>query len=344
MTIRNRVTRAAALAALSIPCLLAQGQRQLTVVRKVTLPEALNDDVAFGGLKEMSCDSAGNILAPVNRKYGSATRLVLRIEPDAKTTAQYPIDNVPEVKNGDIIEFTAEPNGDVHLLVRQVLKYSAADEPKSIGDTFVIRYDHGGHLIGRTRLAIHGSDFLPTGIAVLHNGGYLIVGRRYHAGFLQIVSQVFSESGTPGPKLDLNGAGTKPMLGKSVLATRVVRPAALKSNGSIYVLRGSSADPVYQLSDSGQLLKTISLKGPHFEFCDPHVLEETLVARRLPIGEEGWDTAEYVTFNLRTGDPLETLTIRAAGAGLACYRRDALTFMGDDPASPNSWAILSARP
>ncbi len=338
------MSRVAALAALSIPCLLAQGQRQLTVVRKVPLPEALNDDVAFGGLKEMSCDSAGNILAPVNRKYGSATRLVFRIEPDARTTVQYSIDNVPEVKNGDIIEFTVEPNGDVHLLVRQVLKYSAEDEPKSIGDTFVIRYDRGAHLVGRTRLGIRSSDFLPTGIAVLDNGGYLIVGRLYHDGFLQIVSQLFSESGTPGPKLELNGAGTKPMLGKSVRATRVVRPAALKSNGSIYVLRGSSADPIFQLSDSGRLIKTISLKGPHFEFSAPHVFEDTLVARRLPVGDEGSDTAQYVTFNLRTGDPLETLTIRAARAGLACYRRDALTFMGDDPAVPNSWAILSARP
>jgi hypothetical protein len=32
-------------------------------------------------------------------------------------------------------------------------------------------------------------------LAVLHIGGYLIVDRRYHAEFLQIVSQVFSESG-----------------------------------------------------------------------------------------------------------------------------------------------------
>lgn len=56
---------------------------ELAVTSKVALKGDLEDLIAFGLLKEMTCDSHGNIFSPSNRKYGDAISAIVRFPHDA---------------------------------------------------------------------------------------------------------------------------------------------------------------------------------------------------------------------------------------------------------------------
>jgi hypothetical protein len=150
---------------------LAQSESELVVSRKAMLTQELEDIVAYGGVREMNCDKNGNIVAPVDRKYTSATNGVLRISPDARSFVRYGIDSLPELRNGDITDFSVEADGNIYLLARQVLQYSDLEVPQKFGHVYVIHYSPEGKVLAQTRLALETKDFEPTGMAVLRSGG-----------------------------------------------------------------------------------------------------------------------------------------------------------------------------
>jgi hypothetical protein len=350
VTVRIRIARILALVLTPTLWVVAQSESELLIYRKVLLPPQLEDVVAYGGPKETYCDGNGNIIVPAQRKYTSATNSVVRIAPDAQSSVKYAIDNLPELRDGDIIDFAAEVNSHIYLLARQVLQYSDLEVPQKFGHVFVVHFSPEGSVLEQTRLAAETQEFEPTGIAVLQNNEYLIVGRRRDQGLLQVVGQIFRPDGTLRAKLDLGGKGTRPSRSGRVLSPRVVRPAAIKTNHTIYVVRGTSAEPIYILSELGELQRAVLLKGPYIEFDSPHISNEKLIVEKhAPLVNESFEIRparrmDFPVFDLRTGEAVYTYYWHQETVGLSCYAGEVLTFVGPDPTSPEGrWAILYTR-
>src|SRR5579862_4618287 len=326
---------------------------ELVVTKKVALRGELEDLVTFGLLKEMTCDSAGNIFSPSNRKYGSALNAIVRFPPDATSFTKFSIDALPHLQNGTIVDFGLEPNGDLYVLARQVLKYSEVQVPIEFGENFVVHYDNRSRVLSQLRLKSNMKNFAPTGFAVLKNGEFLVVGYKQAEGKTFMITQVVQTDGNLRSKFDLNPAGTKTSNEKTVASPRVVDPIAIKANGFVYVMRGTTTEPVYVMSEAGQLLKTIELKPPGLEFDSPKILgNDLIVEAHLPPEEDNTGikirTAPYrrsfPIFNLETGDIAAEYYWHEQSLGIACYSPGLLTFIGQEGSSPFEWAIFQAKP
>ncbi len=147
-----RLTGIANFLAIAAP-LLAQTQ-ELEISRKIHLKAEIEDVVAYGLVKEMTCDAAGNIFTPAMRKYTEATDSVVRVRPDGQTYFRLSLRQVRQLGDGDITDFAVESNGEVFVLARQVLKYSDLEKPQEFGNTFLIHYDRDGKVVAQQRLAV----------------------------------------------------------------------------------------------------------------------------------------------------------------------------------------------
>ena len=329
---------------------------QLTVTKTTPLKGELEDLVTFGLLKEMTCDSNGNIFSPSNRKYGSALNSVVRFPHDASSFAKFSIDSVPGLERGTITDFELEPGGDLFVLARQVLKYSDVEEPLKFGKTLLIRYDQNGRVLSRLELKLNTTDFSPTGIAMLRRDEILVVGGHSVNGKTFVICQVFRQDGTLRRRFTLNPAGTKTSNGKAVRSTRVVEPLALKAGGAIYVLRGTTTEPIYVLSESAELVRTIQLKPTEIEFDSPKLLgAELVVQEHHPIVDQPVDPrtgpvfrqpqpVELPVFSLVTGKVVDRYIWHNESASLACAAPESLTFIGQDPTSGFAWSVFEASP
>jgi hypothetical protein len=316
---------------------------QLTVTRKTPLKGELEDRVTFGLLKEMTCDSSGNIFTPSNRKYGSAINAIVRFPRDASSFTDFPIDSDDGVDGGTITDFDLESSGELFALVRQVLKYSDVEVPIEFGKSFLIHYDQAGKIRSRLELKLDTNNFEPTGIAMLQGGEILVVGRRVENHKTFLICEVFLQTGNLKTRFALNPEGTRSSKTGTVLSPRVIEPLAIRANGFVYVLRGTTIEPVYVLSETGQLLKTIHLKLTEMEFDSPKILGNELIVRdhlRQP------PQSTLSVFSLETGEVVDRYFWQHNGAaGLACATPPSLTFIGQDVSHEDiGWAIFETLP
>jgi hypothetical protein len=327
---------------------------QLSVTKKVILKGELEDLVTFGLLKEMTCDSEGNIFSPSNRKYGSAINAIVRFTRDATSYMKFSVDSLNDLEDGTIIDFDLEPNGDLYVLARQVLKYSDVEVPIEFGENFIVHFDSRGKLISQLRLKLETTDFAPTGLAVLKDNEYLVVGRRRSEGETFVVTQLFRFDGNLKAKVELNQGRTAASNEKTAGSERGFNPIAIKANGLIYVMRRTTAEPVYVLSETGQLLKSIQLRPSGVEFGSPKIVGNNLIVGEHPqISDEETDGAirrgprrmNFPIFNLETGDKVDEYYWHEEFLQLACYTPGLLTFIGQDVSKfPGEWAIFEAKP
>jgi hypothetical protein len=310
---------------------------QLTVTKKTTLKGDLEDLVVFGGIKEMTCDSTGNIFSPSTRKYSSADNSIVRFPHDASSFAKFSIDSLESLENGTITDFELLPSGELFVLARQVLKYSKVEVPIEFGKNFVLHYDHSGKVLSQLELKLDTDNFSPTGFATLKEGQFLVVGYRQAEGKTFVIGEIFLPNGNLKTRFDLAGDGTKTSKGKTVESPRVLHPAAIKAHGLIYVLRGTTTEPVYVLSEAGQMTKTIHLKPIDIEFDSPKVLGNDLIVREHPPFSDEATGIRIRTsprrvnlpiFNLETGEVVDRYYWYNETAGLVCATPQSLTFIG----------------
>ena len=240
---------------------------QLTVTRKTRLKGQLEDLVVFGLLKEMTCDSNGNIFSPSTRKYSSAINAIVRFPHDGSSFTTFSIDSLGSLDRGTITDFDLQPSGDVFVLARQVLK------------NFILRYSQDGKVLFQREAKLDNDNFSPTGFLLLQDDEFLVVGYRIDKGKTFLTAEILRSNGNLRTRFNLNPEGTKTSREKTVASPRVFHPTAIRANGQIYVLRGTTTEPIYVLSESGQLLKTIQLKPTDLEFDSPKVLSNELVVR-----------------------------------------------------------------
>jgi hypothetical protein len=327
---------------------------KLAITKKVPLNGELEDLVTFGLLEEMSCDSDGNIFSPSTRKYSSANNAVVRFTHDATSYTKFSIDALTHLSGGTIIDFDLEPSGELYVLARQVLKYSEVEVPMEFGEDFLIRYNKSGKALSQLQLKVDTDNFSPTGLAVLSSGEFLVVGYRLAEGKTFMIAESFQHDGNLKARFELGHGGTRTSNGKTVSSPRVFHPVAVKANGLIYVMRGSTTEPIYVLSEAGQLLKTIQLKPLGLEFDSPKIMGNNLIVREHPpfSDEEtgirirtGPQRVNLPLFSLESGDIADEYYWHEETFGLACYTSESLTFIGQDlSAMPPGWAIFEAKP
>jgi hypothetical protein len=324
---------------------------ELAVTKKVVLKGDLEDLITFGLLKEMSCDSRGNIFSPSNRKYGDAINAIVRFPHDASSYRKFSIDELPLLETGTITDFDLEPNGDLYVLARQVLKYSDLTVPIEFGENFILHFDEGGSLQSQVRLKLDTDHFSPTGLAVLKNRKYLIVGYRRAEGKTYIIAEIFQSNGNFTAKVELSRGGATTSNSGRMRSTRVYKPIAIKANGFVYVMRGTTSEPVYVLSATGRLNKTIQLKPEGLEFDSPKIARNDLiVSAHAPLSEDpetdiNPQLRRFPVFGLDTGEIVDEYYWQEGSLGLACYTPGSLTFIGQDlTTDPSGWAIFEAKP
>jgi hypothetical protein len=329
---------------------------QLTITNKTTLKGDLEDLVVFGGIKEMTCDSNGNIFSPSTRKYSSADSAIVRFPHDASSFSKFSIDSLDSLKDGTITDFELEPNGELFVLARQVLKYSNLEVPIEFGKNFILHYDHSGKVLSQIDLKLDTNNFSPTGFAVLQGGEFLVVGYRLEKGNTFLIAESFLSTGTLKARVNLNPNGTKTSKGKTVASPRVFHPTAIKAQGLIYVLRGTTTEPIYVLSESGQLMKSIQLSPADLEFDSPKILGNGLIVREHPPSPSPDPSTGIIElthptrinlpiFSMETGKVTDRYFWYNETAGLACATSTSLTFIGQDiSAVIPDWAVFETKP
>jgi len=254
------------------------------------------------------------------------------------------------LEDGTITDFEVETSGELFALARQVLKYSDVQVPVEFGKNFLVHYENKGKALSRLELKLDGDDFSPTGFALLQGDEVLVVGRRLENGKTLLIAQVFLPNGNLKAKFTLNPGGTNTSKGSTAESMRVFEPIAIKANGQIYVLRGTTTEPVYVLSDNGQLLKTIQLNPKDIEFDSPKVLGNELLVKEhnQPDGIVERTQPRRVNlpiFSLQSGEIVDRYYWFNETAGLACAAAKHLTFIGQDDSTRNlEWTVFEASP
>jgi hypothetical protein len=326
----------------------------LTVTKKTALKGELEDLVVFGGLKEMACDSNGNIFSLSTRKYGSANNAIVRFTHEASFFTKFSVESVESLEKGTITDFELVSNGELFVLARQVLKYSDVEVPIEFGKNFILHYDHSGKVLSQLELKLDTDNFSPTGFALLEGGEFLVVGYRLDKGKTFLIAENFLSTGALKTRVDLNPNGTKTSKGKTVESPRVFHPTAIKAQGLIYVVRGTTTEPIYVLSKAGQFIKSIQLKPSDIEFDSPKILGNGLIVREhSPFSDESTGTTERAhrplvnlpIFDMQTGEITDRYIWYNDTAGLACATSSSLTFIGQDiSAVTPDWAVFEAKP
>jgi hypothetical protein len=316
---------------------------QLGVTRKTPLKGELEDRVTFGLLKEMTCDSGGNLFSPSNRKYGDAINAIVRFPLDASSFTDFSIDSDDGVDGGTITDFDLEPSGELFVFARQVLKYSKVIAPVKFGKNFLLHYDQSGKILSRLELKLDAKTFEPTGIAMLQGGEIFVVGRHRDHVKTYVIAEILSSDGNLQSRFTLNPNGTKTSREKTALSPRVFHPTAVKANGLVYVLRGTTTEPIYVFSQTGRLLRIIQLKPTDLEFDSPKILGNELIVRDH-LRKHPQSTLSV--FSLETGEVVDRYFWQHDGAaGLACAAPNSLTFIGQDVSREEfGWAIFETVP
>jgi hypothetical protein len=255
---------------------------QLTITKKTPLTPEQENLVTFGLLTEMTCDTHGHIFSPSNRKYGNAINAIVRFRPDANSYTTFTIDSNDGLHGGTITDFDLEPNDQLLVLARQVLKCSDLEVPIEFGKSFLIRFDQSGRVLSRRELNLDTNNFSPTGMAVLQSGEVLVVGRHLERDRTFLIVELLRSDGTFKTRFTLNPDGTTTSQGKTASSPRVFFPVAIKASGMIYVLRGTTTEPIYVLSGTGQLQKSIQLKPKDVEFDSAKILGNELIVSERP--------------------------------------------------------------
>ena len=240
------------------------------------------------------------------------------------------------------------------MLARQVLKYSNVEIPVEFGKNFILRYSQDGKVLFQREAKLDNDNLSPTGFLLLQDDEFLVVGYRIDKGKTFLTAEILRSDGNLRTRFNLNPEGTKTSREKTVASPRVFHPTAIRANGQIYVLRGTTTEPIYVLSESGQLLKTIQLKPTDLEFDSPKVLSNELVVRaHSPFSVQSTGIVERTErprvnlpiFSLETGEIEDRYFWYNETAGLVCASPQFLTFIGQDESAPNfAWTIFETRP
>jgi hypothetical protein len=348
------IRRWSTLTALAIAStVLAQSHVPIKGTQNVRLSASVEHAIAVEGLKDrMRCDAAHDIYVPANRGYSSAWGSVVEIMADGKQFHSFSLDDIPNLQTGHVEDFEITDRGGLYVLAREVRKYSDMQVPVEFGTTYILRFSPAGKLEDQTKLNTDFGDAKPTGLAVLKGESFLVASYSYTSDKkVRLFVNIFSSDGSLKRKASISGDGTQASNSGSVGSMSVIRPMTVKSGGLIFVLRGSTRDPIYVFSDNGELVRTVRLQATNIEFTSPKILGNRLVVHRedspRPTGSvlTEPDLDVFPVFDLDSGALVQQYEWRQHGE-LACYNGTTLTVMqqGLEYPAKSYYAIISAQP
>jgi hypothetical protein len=348
------IRRWAALSVLAIAStMFAQSHVPIRGTQNVRLAASVERAIQVDGLKDrMRCDAAHDIYMPANRGYSSAWGSVVEIMADGKQFHSFSLDDIPDLETGHVEDFEITDRGGLYVLAREVRKYSDLEVPVEFGSTYILRFSPAGKLENQTKLNTDFGDAKPSGLAVLKGENFLVASYLYTSDKkVRLFVNIFSSDGSLKRKASISGDGTQASNRGSVGSMSVIRPMTVKSGGLIFVLRGSTRDPIYIFSDSGELTRTVKLQATNVEFTSPKILGNRLVVHRedppRPSGSvlTEPDLDVFPVFDLDSGALIQQFEWGQRGE-LACYDGTTLTVMqqGLDYPAKSYYTIIDAQP
>ena len=343
-------------AAVIILCLstvaLAQSHIPIRGTKNTHLGSRVLDAVAMGGVKDtMTCDAAQNIYMPANRSYSSAHGSVVEVMADGKEFRSFSLDSVPGLVRGHIEDFELIEGGGLYVLAREVTKYSDLEVPIAFGSTYLLKYSPLGKLENRTKLNADFGAMEPTALSILKGKDVLVAGYLLSPNnTIELFVDLFSSEGALKKAIPLSNEGMRASNADTVSSMSILRPMTMKSGGLVFVLRGSTREPMYVFSESGELRGTVKLQATDVEFSSPKIYSGELVVHQDAVSAKSGNPSErglqiFLVFDLGSGALVKQFEWRQQGE-LACYDEKGLTIVhqGLDYPAGNYWAIVHAQP
>jgi hypothetical protein len=327
----------------------AQSHVAIQATQNIHVSASVEHAIQIDGVKDnMKCDDAGNIYTPANRGYSSIYGSVVKIMSDGKEFRQFSLDSAPHLVAGNVEDFEIVDHG-LYVLAREVTKSSDLGVPLEFGLTYILRFGAAGNLEKQTKLNSDFGGAKPTGLAVLKGENFLVTS--YSLGSDEkerLIVSVFTSDGSLKRNIPISGDGTQASNGKSVRSMSVFRPMTVKAGGLIFVLRGSTREPMYVFSEKGDMIRAVKLQAADMEFSSPTISGSQLIVHQHQpappesvgirvLTESPLDV--FPVFDLDTGAIVHQFEWRHSGE-LACYDRTSLTLMHME----NGYEIIRAEP
>jgi hypothetical protein len=330
----------------------AERDTPIKAVNTTRLADAVYEAVSMGHVKDtMKCDSPGNIYTPVNRGYSSAYGSVVEISADRKHFVRFSLDAVPHLHNGHVEDFHVADDRSVYLLAREIRKYTELEVPELFGATYVLKYSTSGDLSEQTKLSADYKDQRPTTLAVLSSGDILVAGYSYVQDTrVRVFAHLFTADGRLKKDVTIPGTGVQRSNSDKVSSMSVIRPTIVASDKRLFLLRGSTREPVYVFSETGELIETIRLDPGDIKFSSPMIWNGRLVVHQhqppLPSGTMLQEARPdvFLIFDLQSGRKVEQYSWKQSGE-LACYRENLLTIVHNQSEGETGyWVAFQAKP
>jgi hypothetical protein len=334
-------------------CGVAQAASPLKIVKQTKLPREVYKIVAVGGPNdEIQCDSEENVWIPGVRDYSSTVSSLVRFRLNAPTL-HIDIDHDRRLNNGSIEFFSPLRDGGVLALVRTVAEYNELDGnptvPKRYADTFAVTFRRSGEISEIKQLRIPSAAGRITALARL-KVGWMVAGYKDDSGSVDVQIYLFDQIGNLTREIVLPENHKKASRTGSVGTMAVIRPTVVPtSGGDVLVFRGFSNQPLYRISETGELLETTKLQPDWVEFWSPRLFGNSLLVSAgvdpEKIGDLGGipivrPRSAFPIFDLKTGQITEVLTWMDYGT-VGCFDGNQLLVVKQGVSGDDTWQILT---
>ena len=318
---------------------LARAQIELQPTQELAVPNQPGSHVIMSPVK---CDTAGALYMQLPDPKHFLAGPLLKISSDGKDVVRYSLDSVPDIKEVAVMDFAVGSTGEVYFLV------------SSNGNAYVLRFDRDGTYDSTIRLR---QDFAPSRIGIFGTGDLFISGMKTRSAASSQRAPASALVSSQGEVLkyimlrrDLKSSARQKQKWSSQLSDRDFEQAVTGSfiesvdDGNVYVARRTPKGPIFVVSPSGALVRTISLKPPtNAELSDIRVSHGRIAAMFVRKGGSGGiERVIFSVIDASTGRAIAEYYHSSAslGAALACYVPNTFTFLASD----ESLRIIRAEP
>jgi hypothetical protein len=241
---------------LLLPAAAAAQGFHLEVLDRVALPVA-STGLNVGGFKS---DSSGHVFfAPAARDTRgmlSSPNTIVRVSADK--AVRFLLSDIPEARRASIEDFSPGTNGDLFVITTTHIGIGKME-------SYVVHFDSDGKYVSKNRIELAG--FIPSQIAVFGSGDFLLAGWRLYFADSSDANRrpftgVFNSRGQLLATLRLAGDIKKETAVDDFEEAISLSMAETGADGYVYFARAAANGPVFVISPSGRVVRTIPVSAP----------------------------------------------------------------------------------
>jgi hypothetical protein len=241
---------------LLLPAAAAAQGFHLEVLDRVALPVA-STGLNVGGFKS---DSSGHVFfAPAARDTRgmlSSPNTIVRVSADK--AVRFLLSDIPEARRASIEDFSPGTNGDLFVITTTHIGIGKME-------SYVVHFDSDGKYVSKNRIELAG--FIPSQIAVFGSGDFLLAGWRLNFADSSDANRrpftgVFNSRGQLLATLRLAGDIKKETAVDDFEEAISLSMAETGADGYVYFARAAANGPVFVISPSGRVVRTIPVSAP----------------------------------------------------------------------------------